>query len=63
MPAAKNSPGEWGTAQTALIMSEFGWEHLHPLLNTRMGHVHTYDGGLDRQTCVRNVFGPLCGAR
>lgn len=57
MPAAAQSPGEWGTAQTPLIMSELGWKMIHPFLAKRMVHVHTYDRVLEEQTCVKNRFG------
>lgn len=60
MPASKHDPGAWGTATYPLVMSPYGWEHLHPFLITRMEHVHLYDGGRNSLTCVHNVFGPLC---
>lgn len=55
-------PGEWGTAVDPLIMSPYGWEHLHPFLAERMAHVHLYHGAPDQFSCALNKFGDLCYA-
>lgn len=52
MPPAKRNPGEWGTAEFPLLMSQTGWDHLHPFLQSRMRHVHIFQTG----ECITDGF-------
>ena len=49
-----------GTEDYPVLMGPEGWFHLRPFLKERMQHVHTYHGGTETFTCVKNVFGALC---